>query len=87
MRANIKWDGKVQSAMWDRLLRLPAPFFRRYSVGDLASRAGAINAIQQILGEGTLSAILTSMHGVFNFFLLFLFQQGPWPWARPRSWR
>jgi len=75
MRANSKWDGGVQAALWDRLLRLPAPFFRRYTVGDLASRAGAVNAIQQILGGGALTTILNSMHAVLNFFLLFYYNK------------
>ena len=75
MRANSKWDSGVQAALWDRLLRLPAPFFRRYTVGDLASRAGAVNAIQQIFGGGALTAVLSSMHAGLNFFLLFYYDK------------
>jgi NHLM bacteriocin system ABC transporter ATP-binding protein len=71
MRVNSKWDGGVQAALWDRLLRLPAPFFRDFTVGDLAARAGAVNAIRRTLGSATLTTVLNSLHGVLNLFLLF----------------
>lgn len=71
MRLNSKWGSGVQAALWDRLLRLPAPFFRQYTVGDLANRAGAVNSIQQILSGGALLAVLSSLHGVLNLLLLF----------------
>ena len=28
---------RVEAAFWDRLLRLPAEFLRRYAAGDLAA--------------------------------------------------
>jgi len=31
----------IESGIWDRLLSLPVPFFRRFTAGDLATRAWA----------------------------------------------
>ena len=59
----------LQSAIWDRLLSLPAPFFREYNTGDLAMRANGINLIQEML-SGTLMSTLLS--GIFSFFSLVL---------------
>jgi ATP-binding cassette subfamily C protein len=37
LRLEAKMGASVQAGVWDRLLRLPAPFFRDYLAGDLAS--------------------------------------------------
>src|SRR5262249_56878973 len=42
-------DFKLQSALIDRLLRLPAGLFRAYTTGDLVDRAMGIAAIRRIL--------------------------------------
>ena len=73
LRAEGKIDSAVQSAVWDRLLRLPAPFFRDYSAGDLAMRANGINAIRRVLSGNTLHALLSAVFAVFNLFLLFFY--------------
>lgn len=38
-RIEARIDGRLQAAAVERLLRLPAQFFRRYTVGELADRA------------------------------------------------
>ncbi len=73
LRIEGKMDSSVQAAVWDRLLRLPVPFFRGYGAGDLALRANGINAIRQHLSGSTVHTILTSVFSVFNFFLLFYY--------------
>ncbi len=62
----------ARSRVWDRLLSLPLPFFRRYSAGDLASRAAGIGGIREVLGRARRCRLL--LGGVFslwNFALLF----------------
>lgn len=71
LRVEGKMDGAVQAAIWDRLLRLPVTFFRRYSAGDLAERAQGISAIRQFLTGVTLTTIFSGMFSLLNFFLLF----------------
>ncbi|HUJ00311.1 MAG TPA: NHLP bacteriocin export ABC transporter permease/ATPase subunit, partial [Usitatibacter sp.] len=73
LRIEGKMDSNVQAAVWDRLLRLPVPFFRNYGAGDLALRANGINAIRQHLSGSTVHTILSSVFSVFNFFLLFYY--------------
>lgn len=73
LRAEGKMDSAIQSAVWDRLLRLPAPFFRDYSAGDLAMRANGINSIRQALSGNVLHTLLSAVFAVFNLFLLFYY--------------
>lgn len=68
-----KMDGALQSAIMDRLLRLPVPFFRSYSTGDLANRALGINAIRSILSGATISSVMSSLFSFFSFALLFYY--------------
>ena len=43
----------LQAAIWDRLLGLPVPFFRRYTSGDLTTRALGVDAIRDTLARAT----------------------------------
>lgn len=76
LRLEGKWDAGVQAAMWDRLLRLPAPFFRDYAVGDLSSRAMAINHIRQAFSGATMASLVGGFQGLMNLGLLFWFDSG-----------
>lgn len=73
LRLEGRMDVSVQAAVWDRLLSLPAPFFRNYASGDLATRAMGINSIRRQLTGITLSSILSSVFSVFSFGLLFYY--------------
>jgi ATP-binding cassette subfamily C protein len=73
LRLGGKADGTVQAAVWDRLLSLPVAFFRRYTVGDLASRAMGIDAIRELLTGSVLTSILAAIFSVFSFGLLFYY--------------
>ncbi len=73
LSAEGKMQGRLQPAVWDRLLNLPMPFFSEYKVGDLAQRAGGIMAIRQALSGATLTTILSGVFSIFSFFLLFYY--------------
>ncbi len=73
LRLGGKVDGAVQSAVWDRLLSLPVSFFRRYTVGDLASRAMGIDSIRDMLTGNVLTSLLAAVFSVFSFALLFYY--------------
>ncbi len=73
LRISGKADSGVQSAVWDRLLSLPAAFFRRYTVGDLANRSLGINAIREMLTGNVLTLLLGAVFSVFSFALLFYY--------------
>lgn len=73
LRIETKMDLSLQAALWDRLLNLPASFFRQYNSGDLADRAMGINDIRQILTGVTTTTVLASIFSFLNFILLFYF--------------
>ncbi|MSU36752.1 MAG: NHLP bacteriocin export ABC transporter permease/ATPase subunit [Pedosphaera sp.] len=73
LRLEAKSDASIQGAVWDRLLRLPLPFFRNYTAGDLAMRADGINAIREILSGAVLSSVLSGVFSIFSFGLLFYY--------------
>jgi NHLM bacteriocin system ABC transporter ATP-binding protein len=74
MRVSGRVDATLQAATWDRLLTLPVPFFRDYSAGDLATRASAVNAIQQTLTGAVLSSLLAAVFSLFNLGLMFWYE-------------
>lgn len=71
LRIQGRMDYSVQSALWDRLLDLPSTFFRGYSAGDLADRAGGIAKIRDLIAGAGVSAILGSLSSVFYVVLMF----------------
>jgi ATP-binding cassette subfamily C protein len=73
LRIETRMNIATQGAVWDRLLNLPAPFFRQYSAGDLAARVAGIDAIRQTLTGITISSLLTGVFSLFNFGLLFAY--------------
>jgi ATP-binding cassette subfamily C protein len=76
LRLEGKWDGAVLPAIWDRLLRLPASFFRRYSSGDLAERAMGLDVIRRTLSGAAISSILAGISSLFSLGLLFYYDSG-----------
>jgi len=73
LRIESKMDGAVQSAVWDRVLKLPVPFFRLYSTGDLAMRINGINTIRHALSGATVHTLLKGIFSTFSFFILFYY--------------
>ena len=73
LRIETKLDSGLQAAVWDRLLSLPAPFFRDYSAGDLAVRAMGINTIRQMVTGATISSLLSGVFSVFSFAVIFYY--------------
>jgi NHLM bacteriocin system ABC transporter ATP-binding protein len=73
LRVEGKIDAKLQAAVTDRLLSLPAAFFKGYTAGDLASRSLSINAINSILSGVAINALLAFVFSSFNLLLLFYY--------------
>ena len=71
IRIDVRFGGSVQAAMWHRLLTLPVSFFRDYTAGDLATRAGAVDEIRETLSASTISVLVSSIFSSFNLALLF----------------
>jgi NHLM bacteriocin system ABC transporter ATP-binding protein len=66
-------DNRVQSAVWDRLLRLPASFFRQFRVGDLANRSTSINQMRALMSTSTMAAAVHSISGLLSLALMFYY--------------
>lgn len=73
MRLETFADSSTQAAVWDRLLKLKASFFRQYSVGDLSARVSAISQIRQKLGNTVLKSLFSSVFSFLNLALLFYY--------------
>ncbi|WKY44664.1 NHLP bacteriocin export ABC transporter permease/ATPase subunit [Eubacteriaceae bacterium ES2] len=70
----LRIQGKLsilQNSLLDKLLSLPASFFRQYSSGALAMRATGFAMIQKILSVNVISMIMTSAFSIVNGFYIF----------------
>jgi ATP-binding cassette subfamily C protein len=70
----LRIQGKLsilQNSLLDKLLSLPASFFKQYSSGALALRATGFAMIQKILSVNVISMILTSSFSIVNGFYIF----------------
>lgn len=81
LRVESRMEASVQPAVWDRLLKLPTSFFRRFTAGSLASRAGGISEIRRLLSGATISSFLSGLFSVFQLGLLFYYDAGLALWA------
>ncbi|MBU0650741.1 NHLP bacteriocin export ABC transporter permease/ATPase subunit, partial [bacterium] len=73
LRLESKINLSLQSALWDRLLKIPVSFFRNYTSGDLANRALGINTIRQTISGAVLSSILAISWSSFSIIILFYY--------------
>ena len=75
--AVLRVQGRVSTflaaAVWNRLLSLPATFFRRYSSGDLAVRMQSVETIVQVLGSGAVVALLGVATTVLSLGLIWFY--------------
>lgn len=70
VRVESRLDYVLASAVWDRLLDLPSGFFRQFGAGDLAERAGGINAIRGVISRAGVGGILGAVSSVAYLVLM-----------------
>jgi ATP-binding cassette subfamily C protein len=75
LRIESRVGPRLQAAVWDRLLSLPLPFFRRYTSGDLAVRAMAIEEMRSIASGSVVTVVLSGVFSLANFGLLFYYNR------------
>ena len=73
IRFDTKIDSVVQAAIIDRLINLPVGFFKKYSSGELAAKAGSFEALKQILSLSVINTLLFDVFMIFNLFILFYY--------------
>src|SRR5262249_9988723 len=76
-----KMGNAIQAAVWDRLLSVPLSFFRPYTAGDLAVRAGAIDNIRQVISGATATALMGGIFSLGNFGLMFYYSVAMAGWG------
>jgi NHLM bacteriocin system ABC transporter ATP-binding protein len=70
LRLSTHTNARLEAAIWDRLLRLPADFFRGRPAADLALRADALNRMREAVDGIIIGAALAALFGILNFVLL-----------------
>lgn len=68
MEATVDW--RLQSALIDRLLRLPTAIFREFTAGELVDRAMGIDAARRALTGHALRGMIAGLFCVFSLGLM-----------------
>jgi len=76
LRLESRLDWVLQAAVVDRLLRMPAAFFRNFSVGDLADRTLGIEAVRTIITGRVIRGFLALVSCVFSFAVMLYLDAG-----------
>lgn len=76
LRLESRLDWALQAALVDRLLRMPAAFFRFFSVGDLADRTLGIEAVRTIVTGRVIRGFLALVSCVFSFAVMLYLDPG-----------
>ncbi len=63
----------LQAALWDRLLGLPAWFFRGFTVGDLTNRSMGIDGLQHLLTSDVTGALFALLSALLSVTILFYY--------------
>ena len=79
-RINTKTSQAVQASVMMRILSLPVSFFRKYSSGELSSRAGSVNSLCSMMLNNILSIGLSSLLSLLYVAQIFSFAPAlVWP--------
>ena len=73
MRLEGRVAARVTAALWDRLLDLPAAFFRNFTSGDLGMRAMAFQGLRDQVSGVVMAALLSTFFLLPTFVLLFVY--------------
>ena len=81
LRIEARIDETLQTAIWNRLVSLPLPFFRDFLSGDLADRANGVSLIRQLLTGAASASLIGGVFSLFSFLLLFYYSSELALWA------
>lgn len=70
VRFGGRFSSDLATSVFDRLLTLPMPFYRRWAIGDLAQRALGITKVRELATDGTLTNVISSVFALSSFSLL-----------------
>ncbi len=72
-KIEFKMDIKAQIALWDRLIKLPPSFFRKYTSGEIGKKVLSFYHIRMLLSNMISETFLTVIFSVFFLIVLFLY--------------
>lgn len=73
LRINGLLTHRLQISLWDRILRLPIDFFRKYTKGDLLQRSLIFEKFGKAITVNTLRSLVSALFSVLYFILMFFF--------------
>ncbi|KTC99630.1 NHLP bacteriocin export ABC transporter permease/ATPase subunit [Legionella erythra] len=73
LRLSSRLNLNLEVALWDRLIRLPVTFFKRFTTGDLTQRAMAVSHIRTLLAGVVVNSLLSGIFSLFSLILLFYY--------------
>ena len=71
LRVESRMTYSLETAVWDRMIRLPIPFFRRFAAGNLALRGMSVSLLRQRISGVVVTGMVGSLFSGFNYLLLF----------------
>lgn len=63
----------IQPAFWDRLLKLPPSFFRKFTIGNLFWRTMTIEEIRTLISGNASAQILTGVFSIFYLIIMWVY--------------
>lgn len=76
LRAESKIEARTLAAVWDRLLMLPARFFRQFTAGDLAVRVMGIEEMRDLVSRTAVTLLAAGAVSLLNLALLLHYHSG-----------
>ena len=70
LRISNRIEVTAEAALWGRLMTLPTSFFRRFTVGELASRMGGIGIAKNLVSGEFVASILSFIFSFWSIFLM-----------------
>ena len=74
-RVTQEATARVQPALWDRMLSMPASFFREFTSGDLSVRVMAADALQQLVSTQVIGSLFAAIFSLVNVVLMFSYSR------------
>jgi ATP-binding cassette subfamily C protein len=73
LRIKSRASNVLESALWSRLISMPARFFRQYDIGDLINRMHGVSQISALLDGNVLATVFNSIFSFWSLSLMFYY--------------
>jgi ATP-binding cassette subfamily B protein len=75
LRLETTSDLRLQTAIWDRVMKLPLSILDRFPPADIVSRVDGISKIRGLVSNGISSSLIQAMFSSIYLVLMFVFDQ------------